>query len=140
LHPRSTSRPPLVVRSPSSSPSSIALFNQWFTNATGIGPAYQANGIWAAMDMLESAIYRVTQSSSMMAGGVIKPIDIQAMLVGAQMAGVYGRVVFDAYRVNTPTPTIMVQLMPGQVNPFIVAPSNQAQVAMVYPGTLYFEV
>ena len=28
------------------------------------------------------------------------------------MAGVYGRVVLDAYRINTPTPTIMVTPVP----------------------------
>ena len=56
-----------------------------FTNATGIGPGYQSNGIWAALDMIDSAIYRATQSPTLMADGKIDPSDILLMLYGAQV-------------------------------------------------------
>lgn len=116
------------------SPSSVHLFTSWFVNATGgLLPPYQSNGFWAALDLLEGAIYRVTQNAHMVRDGTVDPQDIVAMLVGAQASGPYGRVVFDAHRINTPTPTIAVQLMGGALTPSIVAPSSQQEFSMVYP-------
>jgi hypothetical protein len=89
--------------------------------------------------MVESAIYRVTQSPLMMADGHIDPMEIHSMLTGAQMPGTYGRVVFDAYRINTPTPTVFVQMMKGGEDPSIVGPPNQATRKYVYPAPTWKE-
>ena len=103
------------------------------------GPAYQSNGIWAALDIIESAIYRVATTPLMMADNVIDPMEIDSMLLGAQMPGTYGRVVFDAYRVNTPTPTVFVQMMKGDEDPSIVGPPNQATRKYIYPAPTWSE-
>lgn len=116
-----------------SAPSSIALFSEWYMNITGTFPPYQSNGYWAALDLLEGAIYRVTQNANMMRGHEIHGADITAMLINAQVSGMYGRVIFDAHRVNTPTPTIAIQLYPGQLNPYIVSPPAQSQHPVIYP-------
>ena len=60
---------------------------------------------------------------------IIMIIIIIVVVLLSQMPGVYGRVVFDSNRINTPTPTIFVQLQPGHgVLPSIVGPSSQAEV------------
>jgi len=114
-------------------PSSVALFSNWYIKNTGLFPPYQSNGYWAALDILEGAIYRVAKNSHMTHGNGINGIDIIAMLTNAQVSGMYGRVVFDAHRVNTPTPTIMIQLYPGETNPSIVFPSSQSDNPFIYP-------
>ena len=121
------------------SPASVHLFNAWFLNATGQLPQYQSNGYAAALDILESAVYRVTQDASMMRDGTIRAADVVAMLTGAQASGMYGRVVFDAHRINTPTPTIGLQLYPGDTSPVIICPSSQSQRPMIYPMPTWSE-
>jgi hypothetical protein len=127
------------VGATAASPSSVHLFNAWFLNATGQLPQYQANGYAAALDLLESAIYRVTQNAAMMRKGHLHPADVVAMLTGAQASGMYGRVVFDAHRINTPTPTIGLQLYPGDTSPVIICPSSQSQRPMIYPMPTWSE-
>ena len=121
------------VGSSKTSPSSVQLFNAWYKNKTGYFPQYQSNGYWAALELLEGAIYRVTQNKHMMQHGTIDPIDIVAMLMHAQASGTYGRVIFDAHRVNTPATTVAVQLYPGEKVPYIVSPSSLSEVELIYP-------
>ena len=67
---------------------------------------------------------------------IIIIIIIIVVVLLSQMPGVYGRVVFDSNRINTPTPTIFVQLQPGHgVLPSIVGPSSQAEVGS--PTTIH---
>jgi hypothetical protein len=114
-------------------PSSVALFSDWYMNMTGIFPPYQSNGYWAALDLLESAIYRVAKNTDITRDREIDTADITALLINSQVSGMYGRVIFDAHRVNTPTPTIAIQLYPGKINPYIVSPLSQAEYPIIYP-------
>jgi hypothetical protein len=125
----------LTCGSTEDSPSSVRLFNEWFLNETGSYPIYQTNGLWAAFDMIEAAIYEVSQTAEFMADGKIAADEVLQMFYGAQTSGPYGRVIFDEHRVNTPTPTIFEQLVPDYSMdiPALVAPSAQMNHEFVYP-------
>jgi hypothetical protein len=123
----------------SSTPSSVNLFSHWFLNVTGTYPTYQSNGYWAALDILETALYRVATNKNMMRKGIVDPNDVFTVLLNAQTSGMYGRVVFDANRVNTPTPTIVIQLFPGKLNPDIVSPPSQKTMTLIYPMPNWYE-
>jgi hypothetical protein len=129
----------ITAGSTTASPSSVKIFNDWFLNETGFSPAYQVNGAWAAYDIVEAAIYRATQIKTFMNDGVISAEEVLSLLYGAQTVGPYGRVIFDHNRVNTPTPSIFVQLYPGDELPTLVAPSQQSVRPFVYPMPLWDE-
>ena len=115
------------------SPSSVYLFSKWYMETTGSFPPYQSNGYWAALDILEAAIYRVTQNEHMIQNNEISSNDIFTLLLNSQISGMYGRVIFDANHINTPTPTIAIQLYNGEKTPFIVSPDSQSTHPLIYP-------
>jgi hypothetical protein len=115
------------------SPPSVKLFNEWYINKTGYFPQYQSNGYWGALDILEGAIYRVSQDVQMMSNKRIDRSDIITLLKNSQVSGMYGRIIFDAHRINTPTPTIAIQLYPTELVTFIVGPSSQSERPIIYP-------
>jgi hypothetical protein len=124
----------LVCGSTEDSPSSVRLFHDWFLNTTGAPPIYQTNGLWAAFDLVEAALYRASQISSFVEDGVLQGDEVLPFFYDAQTVGPYGRVIFDERRINTPTPSIFVQLIPGEGGlPAIVAPSSQKNHEFVYP-------
>jgi len=114
-------------------PSSVLLFSNWYKEKTGTYPQYQSNGFWAALDILEGAIYRVAKNADMTKGNEINTKFIVELLTNAQVSGMYGRVIFDANRVNTLTPTIAIQLYPGEKHPYIVSPLSQSEKPLIYP-------
>lgn len=115
------------------SQSSAQLFDKWYISMTGIHPPYQANEYWAALDLIESAIYQVTQNKHMMVDGIIDESDIITMLNDAQTIGVFGHIIFDAHNININTPSLVVQLYPGELVPFIVNPISPSTYEMIYP-------
>ena len=119
----------------SKSPSSCHLFGEWFTNVTGSAPQYQSAGIWAALDTVEAAIYKVVTNKNLMAAsnGEVLAADITHELINGECPGPYGRVIYDVNRVSTSTPPIMLQLQKGDTIPKVVAPANQAKVQFIYP-------
>lgn len=117
----------------SKAPSSVLLFSNWFKETTGQFPQYQSNGYWAALDILEGAIYRVAKNADITSGNEINSKHVVELLTNAQVSGMYGRVIFDANRVNTLTPTITIQLYPGKKQPYIVSPLYQSDKPMIYP-------
>lgn len=114
---------------------SLKYFNSWYKNVTGFLPTYKSNGYWAALDLIESAIYRVAKNPDFdtKIDHNIDSSEIMSMLVNSQVTGMYGLVLFDSNRMNTLTSSISVQLYPGETEPYIISPSSQSEVAFIYP-------
>jgi len=108
--------------------SSVKLFYNWYKNIYGRAPTYKSNGFWAALELIESAIYRAAIKNK-----IIDSSEITSLLINSQVTGTYGVVSFDANHINTITSTIMVQLYPGNNEPSIISPSTQSENKFIYP-------
>ena len=114
------------------SPSSTKLFFDWYRSETHSTATYQTVMSWAAIDLLESALYRacaITSTKDMR----IRSKDVMDMLRSAQASTPIGRVSFDGSNVNSPQASIFVQLLPSSVTAEIVAPSTLQTAMFVYP-------
>lgn len=111
--------------------SSVKYFYYWYKNVTGHAPTYKSNGFWAALDLIESAIYRAAKDFK--DNKIIDSLEITSLLINSQITGTYGVVSFDANHINSITSTIAVQLYPGNNEPYIISPSTQLEQKFIYP-------
>jgi len=114
------------------SPSSTKLFFDWYRSETHSTATYQTVMAWAAIDLLESALYRACAITAPMATHIAS-IDVMDMLRSAQASTPIGRVSFDGSNVNSPQASIFVQLLYSSVTAEIVAPSTLQTAIFVYP-------
>lgn len=114
-------------------PSSARLFYRWYKEQLGYYPPYLAVGIWAAFDVVESAVWHAGMSASMRADSILDGSEVMDMLSMTNAATPYGRVIFDYNRINTKSYASVVQWKQASFNTSIVAPGNLANDQFVYP-------
>ena len=89
--------------------------------------------MWACFDVVESAVYRAASVPEFAKDGMLSPAEVLHMLYGSQVPTPFGRIVFDANRVNSFAPSIVVQVLPSNPTSEIVAPASVQSARIVYP-------
>jgi hypothetical protein len=124
----------LNVGSTKTSPSSTALFFEWYRSVTNNTATYQTVMSWAGIDLLESAMYRACNDPHSIASQTITSKDVMQMLKSSQASTPVGRVAFDGSNINSYQSSIFIQALPsGSKSAEIVSPSNLQTSTFVYP-------
>ena len=113
------------------SPSSTKLFFDWYHSVTNHTATYQTVMSWAAVDLLESALYRACAIAT--SKPYLAATDVLEMLRSSQASTPAGRVSFDGSNVNSPQASIFIQELPSSDTAEIVGPSNLQTALFVYP-------
>jgi len=119
-------------------PSSTSIFFNWYNNLRGYYPSYPTAFCWAAFDIMEKAMYLVGMDSQNggkdgLLIGSISPMDVFHKLQGLGTLTPVGLVQFDVNRINTISPSILLQALPHSSSAEIVGPVIIATSDFVYP-------
>ena len=114
-------------------PSSTKLFMEWYRSVTNATAGYQTVFTWAALDLMEAALYRASLDPDNVVHGRLNPAKVLEYVSNSQASTPAGRVIFDPYGVNSPAASIFVQAQPSSPTAEIVAPSGLATSTFVYP-------
>jgi len=114
-------------------PSSNTLFRKWFRDSFGIYPDYNTVPTWAALDVIESALYRAASNPSNIVNGEIPASKVMLSLMDSEVRTPFGRVSFDNKGVNDAATALFSQCLPSSNTSEIVYPSYVLTAKFVYP-------
>jgi hypothetical protein len=114
-------------------PSSTEQLLLWYKNVTGNDASYQTVASWSSFDILEAALYRSSLLSDNKVNGTILSEVMLTLLHLSQLATPIGRVIFDAYGVNTHAESLFLQELPVSNTAEIVFPTAIRTSEAVYP-------
>ena len=114
-------------------PSSNELFRDWYYRVRGYYPDTGTVGMWAALDVVESALYRAATSPRSVINGHLQADAVLAALRRSDIRTPFGRVAFDSNNVNNGINSVMAQVLPSSNTSEIVYPSDILTAAFVYP-------
>ena len=114
-------------------PSSNALFREWYLRARGHYPDAFTVPTWAAIDVLESAVYRAATTPRGTRNGHVQADSVLAALKSSAVRTPFGRIAFDGNNVNYGIRTVLSQVLPSSNTSEIVYPSDLLTAAFVYP-------
>ena len=114
-------------------PSSNSLFKHWFSKITGTYPDYNTVATWAALDVIESALYRAASNPANIVNGRIPASKVSLALQGSNVLTPFGRVSFDSLGVNNAATFLFSQSLPSSDSSEIVYPSYVQTAQFVYP-------
>ena len=114
-------------------PSSNELFRDWYYRVRGYYPDTGTVGMWAALDVVESALYRAATSPRSVINGHLQADAVLAALRRSDIRTPFGRVAFDTNNVNNGINSVMAQVLPSSNTSEIVYPSGLETASFVYP-------
>ena len=111
----------------------MTLFINWYQSIRSYQPSLFPVITWAALDMIEAAVYRAATVPANVVNGQLQASGVLFSLNGEELTTPFGRVAFDSNGVNSAAKALMSQKLPSSSTSEIVYPSDIQTASFVYP-------